>query len=375
MTTAIGTNPYSAAGTAYGSQTASTAAATKAGDTGGNPAGSATNSGDTVELSDAAKAYLASQSTDAATLAAEARKWFDAQYKSTGLASPMLDGSVALDMTSVSRESLSAIAANTGGQFSSDEVVAAGATLQKRFDDALTPHVVVARHTGDYAGLYKAAADYLDKAGADERATPLWISTKQAVDEGLALAQKSPMKAPQTTNGNDPVAALLQETSQVSDASGTTTDAAAATDARARLDALANKARDAGTELVFDSTRKTGQPVDFSSFSNQSLAVMTLNQDGQFSTDESRAAKKELDQRNRTSLMSVFNGSNGDVGAQSLALLNHYNNMTAAEKTASGYNSDLESRLVQNYRLASMFGSGSAGSASGSNASLVSYLS
>lgn len=375
MTTAIGTNPYSAAGTAYGSQTASTAAATKAGDTGGNPAGSATSSGDTVELSDAAKAYLASQSTDAATLAAEARKWFDAQYKSTGLASPMLDGSVALDMTSVSRESLSAIAANTGGQFSSDEVVAAGATLQKRFDDALTPHVVVARHTGDYAGLYKAAADYLDKAGADERATPLWISTKQAVDEGLALAQKSPMKAPQTTNGNDPVAALLQETSQVSDASGTTTDAAAATDARARLDALANKARDAGTELVFDSTRKTGQLVDFSSFSNQSLAVMTLNQDGQFSTDESRAAKKELDQRNRTSLMSVFNGSNGDVGAQSLALLNHYNNMTAAEKTASGYNSDLESRLVQNYRLASMFGSGSAGSASGSNASLVSYLS
>lgn len=375
MTTAIGTNPYSAAGTAYGSQTASTAAAAKAGDTGGNPAGSATSSGDTVELSDAAKAYLASQSTDAATLAAEARKWFDAQYKSTGLASPMLDGSVALDMTSVSRESLSAIAANTGGQFSSDEVVAAGATLQKRFDDALTPHVVVARHTGDYAGLYKAAADYLDKAGADERATPLWISTKQAVDEGLALAQKSPMKAPQTTNGNDPVAALLQETSQVSDASGTTTDAAAATDARARLDALANKARDAGTELVFDSTRKTGQPVDFSSFSNQSLAVMTLNQDGQFSTDESRAAKKELDQRNRTSLMSVFNGSNGDVGAQSLALLNHYNNMTAAEKTASGYNSDLESRLVQNYRLASMFGSGSAGSASGSNASLVSYLS
>jgi hypothetical protein len=287
----------------------------------------------------------------------------------------MLDGSVALDMTSVSRESLSAIAANTGGQFSSDEVVAAGATLQKRFDDALTPHVVVARHTGDYAGLYKAAADYLDKAGADERATPLWISTKQAVDEGLALAQKSPMKAPQTTNGNDPVAALLQETSQVSDASGTTTDAAAATDARARLDALANKARDAGTELVFDSTRKTGQLVDFSSFSNQSLAVMTLNQDGQFSTDESRAAKKELGQRNRTSLMSVFNGSNGDVGAQSLALLNHYNNMTAAEKTASGYNSDLESRLVQNYRLASMFGSDSAGSASGSNASLVSYLS
>ncbi len=377
MTTAIGPNPYSAAGTAYGTSSAATTAATKTSDGDGNAA-AMTTSNDSVELSDAAKAYLASQSSNAADLATEARKWFDAQYKSTGLASPMLDGSVALDMTSLSRETLSAVAANTGGLFSKDETLAAGATLQKRFDDALTPHVVVARHTGDYAALYKAAADYLDKAGADERATPLWISTRKAVDEGLALAQKSPMKAPQTANGNDPVAALLQQTSQVGDTSGKTTDAAAATDARARLDALANKARDAGTELMFDSTRKTGQLVDFSSFSNQSLAVMTLNQDGQFSTDESRAAKKELDQRNRTSLMSVFNGSNSDVGTQSLALLNHYNGMTAAEKAASGYNSDLESRLVQNYRLASMFGSGSSASSSGSsgaNASLLSYLS
>lgn len=379
VTTAIGSNPYGAAGTAYGPQTAATTAAaqTKTSDTGSGTAADAAPGADTVDLSDAAKAYLASQTSSAADLAAEARKWFDAQYKSTGLTSPMLDGKVALDMTSLSRETLSAVAANTGGQFSKDEVLAAGATLQKRFDDALTPHVVVARHTGDYAALYKAAADYLDKAGADERATPLWISTRQAVDEGLALAQKSPMQAPQTTNGNDPVAALLKQTSQVAGVSGgATTDADAASDARARLDALANKARDAGTELVFDATRKSGQMVDFSSFSNQSLAVMTLNQDGQFSADEARAAKKELDQRNRTSLMSVFNGSNTDVGAQSLALLSHYNNMSAAEKAASGYNKDLESRLVQNYRLAQMFGSGSSGGSSGGGgASLVSYLS
>ncbi|MBS0248299.1 MAG: hypothetical protein JSR61_16910 [Proteobacteria bacterium] len=375
MTTAIGSNPYSAAGTAYGTQTAATTAV-KTGDSSGNAATATTSDTDSVELSDAAKAYLASQSSSTADLATDARKWFDAQYKSTGLASPMLDGNVALDMTSLSRETLSAVAANSGGIFNKDEVLAAGVTLQKRFDDALMPHVVVARHTGDYASLYKAAAEYLDKAGADERATPLWISTRKAVDDGLALAQKSPMKAPQTTDGNDPVAALLQKTSQVTDAGGTTTDADAATDARARLDALANKARDAGTELVFDASRKTGQLVDFSSFSNRALAVMTLNQDGQFSADESRAAKKELDQRNRTSLMSVFNGSNSDVGAQSLALLKHYNNMTAAEKAASGYNKDLESRLVQSYRLAQMFGSGSSGGSSGgSSASLASYLS
>lgn len=376
MTTAIGSNPYGAVGTAYGSQTtATTATATATAKTADAATGTAA-SADSVDLSDAAKAYLASQSTDAASLATAAREWFDAQYKTTGLASPMLDGSVALDMTSISRETLSAVAANTGNQFSQDEILAAGATLQKRFDDALAPHVVVARHTGDYAGLYKAAADYLDKAGADERATPLWTSTRQAVDEGLALARQSPMKAPQTTNGNDPVAALLQKTTQVADASGTTSDAAAAADARARFDALANKARDAGTQLVFDPSRKTGQFVDFSSFSNQSLAVVTLNTDGQFSAEEQRAAKSELSQRHRTSLMSVFDGSNGaaDAGAQSLALIRHYNSMTAAEKAATGYNSDLQNRLVQNYRLASMFGGGSATSSNGNAMSLLNYM-
>ena len=50
--------------------------------------------------------------------------------------------------------------------------------------------------------------------------------------------------------------------------------------------------------------------------------------------------------------------------------------MSAAEKVASGYNKDLESRLVQNYRLAQMFGSGSSGGSSGGGgANLVSYLS
>ncbi|HWK94122.1 MAG TPA: hypothetical protein VNR39_01745 [Pseudolabrys sp.] len=377
MTTAIGSNPYGAAGTAYGTQTSATAATTAKSGSNADTTATTSGSADSVDLSDAAKAYLASQTNDAASLAATARQWFDDQYQTTGLSSPMLGGDVALDMTSISRETLSAIAANTGNQFSQDEVVAAGATLQKRFDDALAPHVVVARHTGDYASLYKAAADYLDKAGADERATPLWISTRQAVDEGLSLARQSPMKAPQTTNGNDPVTALLQKTTQVADASGATSDAQAAADARARFDALANKARDAGTQLVFDPSRKTGQLVDFSSFSNQSLAVVTLNTDGQFSAEEQRAARSELSQRHRTSLMSVFDGSNGaaDAGAQSLALIRHYNSMSAAEKAASGYNSDLQNRLVQNYRLASMFGSGSTNS-SGSNAmSLLSYMS
>ena len=378
MTTAIGSNPYGAAGTAYGSQSAGTAAATttQAASSGTDTISSGSGGADTVNLSDAAKAYLAGQTSDAATIATSARKWFDAQYKTTGLTSPMLDGSVALDMTSLSREALSAIAADSQGLFSKDETLAAGATLQKRFDDAVAPHVVIARHTGDYVALYQAAATYLDKAGADERATPLWTSTRQAVTEGLELARKSPMKAPQTTNGNDPVAALLDKTSQVGDASTATDNAKVAANARARLDALANKARDAGTELVFDPSRKTGQLADFSSFNNQSLAVVSLNQGNQFSADETRAAKAELDQRHRASLLSVFTGSNGatDAKSQSLALMSHYASMSEAERAASGYSSSLENRLVQSYRLASMLTGGSSSGASGGGASLLSYL-
>jgi hypothetical protein len=377
VTISIGSNPYSAAGTAYGSQTSGTDATATAttGNAGAETAPAAAGSADTVNLSDAARAYLASQ-TNATTLAASARQWFDDQYKTTGLTSPMLDGSVALDMTSQSRETLSAVAANSQGLFSKDETIAAGVTLQKRFDDAMAPHVVIARHTGDYAGLYQAAADYLDKAGPDERATPLWTSTKQAVDEGAALAKKSPMKAPQTTDPNDPVAALLDKTSQVAGAGTATDNSSVATDARARLDALANKARDDGTELVFDKSRRTGQLADFSSFSNQSLAVVSLNQDGKFSTDESRAAKSELDQRHRTSLLSVFDGSSGttDAKSQSLALLSHYNSMSDAEKTASGYNTSLQDRLVSSYRLASMLSGGSSSGSGTTGGSLLSYL-
>jgi len=378
VTTAIGSNPYSAAGTAYNSQTAGTTAATTAAPTpsSADTTSSSASAADTVNLSDEAKAYLAGQSTDAATIATSARQWFDAQYKTTGLSSPMLDASVALDMTSLSRETLSAIAANSQGLFTKDETIAAGATLQKRFDDAITPHIVIARHTGDYAALYQAAANYLDKAGADERATPLWTSTRQAVTEGLALAQKSPMKAPHTTNGNDPVAALLDKTSQVGSASSATDNAKVAADARARLDALANKARDAGAELVFDPSRKTGQLVDFSSFSNQALAVVSLNQGSQFSADETRAAKSALDQRHRASLLSVFTGSDGatDAKSQSLALMSHYAKMSEAERAASGYSSSLENRLVQSYRLASMLTGGSTGGSASGGTSLLSYL-
>ena len=172
---------------------------------------------------------------------------------------------------------------NANGQFSKDEVTAATRTLQSRFNDAVSPHVVIARHTGDYASLYTAASDYLDQAGSDEKATPAWNDQKQAVLEGLAAARASFGKAPVTGNDADPVRALLDkaptQTSTTTDSSPDTL----ATNARAMLDAQAGNARNNGKDLVFSGNRQTGQQVDFTDFDNRTLAIMALNADASFS--------------------------------------------------------------------------------------------
>jgi hypothetical protein len=108
---------------------------------------------------------------------------------------------------------------------------------------------------------------------------------------------------------------------------------------------------------------------------------MTLNTDASFSSEESRAAKAELNTRNRTSILAAFDTkTNGDVQSQSLALLSHYSSMSAAEKAATGYTDAMQSRLIANYRTASMFSGGSflgastSSSSSSGTGTLASYL-
>ncbi len=305
-----------------------------------------------VTLSDQAKAYLAQASDaaatapSAATLAQTARAWFDQQYDALGISSAQLDGQTAVDLTGQSRATLAAVAANTGSLFSDDESTAAAAELQHRFNDAMKPYVVIARHTGDYASLYKAASDYMDQAGAVERATPAWLQQRQALLEGSAAAQATSGQAPDTGNENDPIRALLD--------SSTATDSAPTGDiaaqARALLDDQINQAKDNGQELVFDPNRKTGQQADLSAFDNQMLATISLNQSGTFSAEEVRAAKTELDRRTRTSLLSALNSSNTDPSAGSLAMIQQYASMSAEERSVLGVTNDVMNRLVQSYK-------------------------
>jgi hypothetical protein len=242
--------------------------------------------------------------------------------------------------------------------------------LQSRFNDAVSPHVVIARHTGDYASLYAAASDYLDQAGGDEQATLAWKDQKHAVLEGLAAARASFGKAPVTGNDADPVRALLDKArTQASSATDSSPDTLV-TNARAMLDAQAGSARDNGKDLVFTGSRQTGQQVDFTDFDNRTLAIMALNGEASFSAQEANAAKAELNQRTRSSLMNALNPSSGDgIRASSLALLQQYSKMSSEERSVLGFTEDYANRIVASYRTAA-----SIQNSLGSGAGLAAYL-
>lgn len=316
-----------------------------------------------VTLSDAAKSYLASmQDTSAATtdttpaiLAANARKWFDAQYKSLGISSAMLDGQVAVDFSSQSRATLSAVASNASGLFSSDESKAAASEMQARFNSAMASHVVIARHTGDYASLYQAASDYLNQADDGEKATAAWKAQNLAVATGLSAAKASFGKAPGTGDTNDPVAALLNaQGSGVTKLGSSATTSQVAANARAMLDDQKNKAKDSGTTLSFYSLQTSGQKVDFTNFDNRTLATIVLNPDSSFSSDEIYAAKQELNQRTRTAMYNtLFPSSNSSTDSSStgaLGLMQTYNNMSAEEKTVLGVTDTTTNRVLASYK-------------------------
>ena len=374
MSISVGSNAasyLSYAGNAYGAgNTASKASPASTDTTDTSSPSSATS----VTLSDEAKAYMARTAAEAdgeqpsvATLTTGARAWFDQQYVALGTSSAMLDGQVAVDFSGQTRATLSVIADNAQGQFSTDEVTAATMTLQSRFNDAVSPHVVIARHTGDYASLYAAASDYLDQAGSDEKATAAWKDQKQAVLEGLAAAKASFGKAPVTGNDADPVRALLDKARTPTSSSSDSTSDTLATNARAMLDAQADSARDNGKDLVFTGSRQTGQQVDFTDFDNRTLAVMALNADASFSAQEASAAKAELNQRTRRSLVSAFGGDG--IQANSLALLQQYQKMSSEERSVLGFTEDYANRIVANYRTAT-----SIQNSLGSGGGLAAYL-
>ena len=98
----------------------------------------------------------------------------------------------------------------------------------------------------------------------------------------------------------------------------------------------------------------------------RSLAIMALNSASSFSAAEASAAKAELNQRTRASLLNAFNPTSGSGAAgMTLGLLQQYQSMSAEERSVLGFTNDYANKIMQNYRTMSSiqhnFGSGRSG--------------
>jgi hypothetical protein len=347
-----GFNPYAQLGSAYARAAAAQptlASILSAADTGNQPDGNAATN---LTLSDAARAQLAKVSTskDFAAVTADARTTLDGLYAAAKVKGPIAaDGKTTVDLSSLDRRSLFAIATNNGGKFSADEQKTANTELVNRFKDVLAPAVATSKLTGDFSPVYKAALDFLDSASGEEKATAIWSAQRAAVLKGVQATQQNPTTAPAGIT-DDPVAAYLAQ-----DASGSPTAtqdiSTVARNVRATLDAQANAATAAGKELVFDPRRKTGQQADLSSIDNRSLAAMSLNQDGLFSGLESFAAKQTLGSRNRASVLAALKQSqtSRDPTQLSLGILNTYSSMSAEERQAANWTPAFRDNAIANY--------------------------
>jgi hypothetical protein len=344
-------NPYAQLGSAYAraAATQNSLANVLAGvGDGSTNANAATN----LTLSDAALAHAkATPTKDFAAVTADARATLNRLYAAANVAGPVSgEGVTTIELSSLDRRSLFAIATNNGGKFTPDEQKVAGNELASRFNEALAPTAATSKLTGDFNSVYKAALEYLDGASGEEQATATWSAQRDAVLKGIQAAQHNPGVAP-TGIANDPVATYLAQGAN-GGAIATQDISTVAKNVRTTLDAQAQAAAAAGKELVFDPRRKTGQQADLSSIDNRSLAAISLNQDKLFSSLESFAAKQALDSRNRASVLATLNQSqaSGDPTQFSLGILNTYSSMSAEERQAVNWTPAFRDNAVANYK-------------------------
>jgi hypothetical protein len=345
-------NPYANYGSAYARAAAAQPSLANVLAAGDDTATS--NAATNLTLSDAARAQLANASglKDFSTVTAETRTALDKLYAAAKVTGPLDDaGRPTVDLTSFDRRALFAVAANNAGKFTADEQSFAAYELDNRFNAALAPATATAKLTGDVGTIYAAALTYLDGASGEEKATAAWAAKRDAVQKGIQAIQQNPSTVPSGI-ANDPVAAYF---AQYPDGGGTPAPqdfSSIAKAVRVTLDAQAKAASAAGKELVFDPGRKTGQLADLSDIDNRSLSAISLNQDQLFSAQESFAAKKELDSRNRASILDALkqSQSSGDPTKLSLGILNTYSAMSDEERLATNWTPALRDTAVASYK-------------------------
>lgn len=363
------TSAYSAYGSHAGSTTKTNAAAIAAIAGTSTAATSSDDKAANVTLSEEALAAMAER--DFATVLADARNKLKTLLEEAGRTSPLLAGELALDMSSLDHRELYALSSDDS--VAPDERDAAGLEMERRFAAALSGPAAIARVTGNFTGLYKAAATYLDGLGQEERASQDWKAGRDAVTEGLKQVTLKPGTLPDLGD-SDPVALYLALTDAGQKAPEQSMNTLA-TNARATLDQLYAKANEAGRAPTFNRNTTVGTYIDVSTFSSRSLSAMVLDTEGRFSAEETRAAKTALRDMSGAALLAGFNAASksSDPSAFSQNIIAAFSSLSQEERQAAGWSESLYNAALASYsttsKLMEMFSQ-----ATGSQDSAFSWL-
>ncbi|MHA6729016.1 hypothetical protein [Devosia sp. A369] len=331
---------YQAAASNHAASKASTASAASTGS-------STTDSAATmVTLSDEARAALTER--DFATVITDTRAKLTALLKDADRTSPLQAGKLALDLTSLDPRELFAMASDDS--FSPDERTAAGLEMQRRLEAALSGPAAVAKVTGNFTGLYKAAADYLDSLSAEEKAGADWIAGRAAVTDAQKQLQTDPKTMPDAGD-DDPVALYLV----LLDAGKQTAPpdiADVATGTRKVLDQLYATALENGKAPTFNKATTVGTYIDMAKFDSRSLSSIVLDGTAQFNTAEINAAQTALRGKSGAALLAGFQNAakSSDPSAFSQNIMAIYGSMSAEERQAVGWSDQFYQAAVSSYQ-------------------------
>lgn len=312
-------------------------------------AGTSQKAAATVTLSDEAKAALAAK--DFAQVLADTRTKLVALLKDAGRTSPLEGEQLALDLSSLDPRELFAMASDDS--FSEDERAAAGIEMQRRFEAALAGPAALAKVTGSFTGLYKAAAEYLDSLGPEEKAGADWIAGRAAVTEGQKQLQADSKTLPDAGE-DDPVAlylALVEAGEQIKPRP----IADVATTARKTLDALYADANAAGKVPTFNKATTIGTYIDMSKFDSRSLSAIVLDKTGKFSADEVSAAQSAMRGKSGAALVAGFQNAakSSDPTAFSQNIMSLFGAMSPEERQAAGWSEAFYQAAVDSYTTTS----------------------
>lgn len=369
---AVTANYYSGYSTATSSQTSATTASTSSTASAKASTSSTSTSATSITLSDEAKAALAEKSF--ASVLAEARTKLTKLLDDAGRKSPLQNGELALDLSTLDSREIYAIASDKSS--TADESKAATLEMQRRFEAALAGPHSIAQVTGNYTGLYNAAAAFLDALGPEEKASEDWKASREAVAEGLKQLQTDPKKLP-SAGEDDPVAIYIKlvETRGTLDQSMATL----ATNARTALDKRYEEIHATGRIPSFKPESQSY--VDLSALSSRSLSAIVLDEEGQFTSQEIAAAKSQLRTKSSSVLMAGLKSASQstDPTAFSQNVISAFSSLSPEERQAAGWSDKLYEAAVANYsssnKLLEMFNQLSAGSSSNNSGSSFSFAS